>query len=439
MSEELFFDRYVLKEPPLGIGGMGKVYEAYDQKLGRRVAIKIMRPEFAANNESRRRFYWEASSAARFGDCSNIVTIFDYDVAEGNQPFISMECLEGQDLKTRMQESSPLERPANERSAFSFREKLDTIVQVCRGLARAHSGDVFHRDIKPANIFIAREGPVKILDFGVARILDSTLTRENVALGTLAWMPPEQLMGQPVDGRSDIWSTGVVLYELLCHRLPFAGDSVALPRRILSEAYPPLTRYLPACAEELEEVVDRALAKDPAQRFRSANDMANSLEECIRLLPSKEPELRSEIENLQNLLRNWRSESGDLQVPAILEGSVFMGEEDPDQTVPVRGVDYGTLLERHYEIFGWWQLIKDHPDRVAPVFELLSKSTREFEVCNIPACLESLKQVRSLDSRNAHVEMLEVECGWILGQPFKRRKELIVAKVRGWRAEQEKL
>ena len=123
MSEELFFDRYVLKNPPMGEGGMGAVYEAYDQKLGCRVAIKMMSSEVAANNEFRRRFYWEASSAAKFRDCANIVTIYDYDVAEGDQPFISMEFLEGQDLKAKLKESSPLELPLYECQAFSFREK----------------------------------------------------------------------------------------------------------------------------------------------------------------------------------------------------------------------------------------------------------------------------------------------------------------------------
>ena len=439
MSEELFFDRYVLKKPPMGEGGMGAVYEAYDQKLGCRVAIKMMSSEVAANNEFRRRFYWEASSAAKFRDCANIVTIFDYDVAEGDQPFISMEFLEGQDLKAKLKESSPLELPLYECQAFSFKEKLEIIVQVCRGLARAHSGEVFHRDIKPGNIFITREGPVKILDFGVARIMDSTLTQENVTLGTLPWMSPEQIRGRPVDGRSDVWSTGVVLYEVLCHRRPFLGDQIALVRQISSEAYPPLTRYLPACAKELEELVGRALAKDPAQRFATANDMANSLEEFSRLLDSKEQELFSEVENLQELLRKWRSEAGELQVPAILEGSVFTREADPDQTTPLWKVDYGTLLERHNELFGWWQLFNDHPDRVTPVFELLSKSTEEFETADILSCLETLKQIKSLDSRIAHVEMLEVECGWILGQPRQRRKELIDAKVGRWREEQQKL
>ena len=434
MSEQPFFNRYILEER-MGEGGMGEVWKAFDQKLGCAVAIKLMNPKVSSSSEFRKRFSKEAFSAAKFRDCPNICFILDHDVAEGNRPFISMEFLEGKDLKERIEEASPFELPPSERQSFGFKDRLEVVEQACYGLSRAHEGNVFHRDIKPANIFITRKNQVKVLDFGVAKVVDSTLTTGNTAVGTIPYMSPEQLEGLPVDARTDIWSMGVVLYEIISSRKPFQGDQFSTLRKIASEPHPPLTRYLPALAPELEEIVDHALAKDRDKRISTADDLVRSLRKFYPLLDGKERELELEIQQLEKQLRNWRYGAGDVEVPVILEGSVFTSEADLDQTK--RDADYGTLLERHNELFRWWSLIKADPDAVTPIFGLLSDSLEKFERGNIQSCLEILEQIRVRDRTNVTCQTLEVECGWLLGQPSDRRRNLIEEKVHRWKARQK--
>lgn len=435
MSEQSFFDRYILEER-LGEGGMGEVWKAFDQKLGCAVAIKLMNPKVASSIEFRKRFSREAFLAAQLRDCPNICFVLDHDVAEGNQPFISMEFLEGKDLKERIQEASPFELPPTERQTFGFRERLRVIEHACYGLARAHEVNVLHRDIKPANIFITLQNQVKVLDFGVAKIRDSTLTAESTTVGTIPYMSPEQLQGRPVDVRTDIWSMGVVLYEIISSRKPFQGDQGSTSGEIVSEAHPALTQYLPALPRELERIVDHALAKDPEQRTATADDLIRSLQRFYRLLDTKEHELLSEIQQLEEQLRQWRCGVSDAQVPVILDGCVFTSEADPDQTR--QDADYGTLLERHSELFHWWNLIRENPDGVPPVFDLFSRAIQMFDSGSIQSCFHVLEEIKALDSANVTCQMLEVECDWLLDQPSSQRKKLVKEKVRHWRARQKK-
>jgi serine/threonine protein kinase len=196
----------------LGEGGMGEVYLAEDLKLERKVAIKFLPQYMTRDKENVERFEREAKAAAALNH-PNIVTI--YEIAEvDNQTFIVMEYIDGQSLRTKI-----------ENGISDLDEILDIINQICDGLSEAHKADIVHRDIKPENILIDKNGRVKILDFGLAKLKGvSKLTKETSTLGTIHYMSPEQVQGKEVDYRSDIWSLGVVLYEMLTGKIPFSGD-----------------------------------------------------------------------------------------------------------------------------------------------------------------------------------------------------------------------
>src|SRR5262245_2608383 len=241
----------------VGKGGMGVLYRGIDPVLDREVAIKLMLTDFSEDAEQMRpRFYREARAAAKLQH-RNIVTIFEF-AEEGNTPYIVMEFLRGTSLAARI--ASP--------PAVTLADKLDVVAQLCAGLNYAHEQGVVHRDVKPANIFLLTDGTVKLLDFGIAKITTSTLTRQGDVLGSASYMSPEQVSGsESVDGRADVWSTGVLLYELLAGQRPFVGDSpTVIIMRILHEDPPPITGVIPGLPAQLVTVVNKALAKDPAQR-----------------------------------------------------------------------------------------------------------------------------------------------------------------------------
>jgi len=206
--------RYEITEL-IGQGGMGVVYKAFDPLLARVVAIKVISGQFHTQPELRDRFFREARAAAQLAH-RNIITIYDLGEEEG-LPFLAMQFLEGRDLEQRMRAPE----------GMTLARKLEIALAMAEGLAHAHGAGVIHRDIKPANVFITDDGQVKILDFGLARLVTSELTRSNVMVGTVSYMAPEQLRGEKTDHRSDIFSIGVVLYEMFGGRKPFQADSFA--------------------------------------------------------------------------------------------------------------------------------------------------------------------------------------------------------------------
>jgi len=250
----------------LGKGGMGVVYKATDSRIGRLVAIKMMTGGFADNPDLLKRFYREAQATGMLQH-PNIVIIYDLGDQDGN-PYIVMEYLEG----------DPMDKLIANKREVSLVEKLNWIIQCCNGLNYAHQRGIVHRDIKPANIIILRDGSIKILDFGIARMGDKSMTRTGQVVGTITYMSPEQINAQVVDGRSDIFSTGVMLYELLTGALPFEGkDTASTLLKIIHEPPPPLKNFLPVFPPELEEVMHHALCKDREERYATAEDFAFDL------------------------------------------------------------------------------------------------------------------------------------------------------------------
>jgi serine/threonine-protein kinase len=261
----------------VGKGGMGVLYRGFDPVLDREVAIKLMLTDFSEDTEQMRpRFYREARAAAKLNH-RNIVTIFEF-AEESNIPYIVMEFLRGTPLGGRMAAGSPL----------SLDDKLNVVAQLCDGLTYAHEQGVVHRDVKPDNVFILEDGTVKLLDFGIAKLTSSNLTRQGDVLGSASYMSPEQVGGSDsVDGRADVFSTGVMLYELLSGHKPFEAEApTAVILKILKDDPTPLEQYVTGLPPALVAAVNRALAKSPDQRWASADALGRELQSIRRTLPA---------------------------------------------------------------------------------------------------------------------------------------------------------
>lgn len=257
----------------IGEGGMGEVFRARDTRLGRQVAIKVLPPEFSQDASRRKRFEAEARVASALNH-PNIFTVYDIGVLEGTAgSYLVMELLEGETVHDRLQRDPPLTRDV----------VLDYALQTAQGLAAAHAAGVIHRDIKPGNLFVTRDGRVKILDFGVAKMLSSadvarTGTKAGTVIGTLGYIAPEQARGQKVDVRSDIFAYGAVLFEMATGTRAFSKDSAIETLNAILEI-DPLERMDAAWARDpLSAVVQRCLAKEPADRYQSTPEIVAALE-----------------------------------------------------------------------------------------------------------------------------------------------------------------
>jgi serine/threonine protein kinase len=311
----------------LGQGAMGLVYKAYDPRLQRYAAIKVMSMGDQVSEKHLARFFHEARSAAKLNHQS-IVSI--YDLEEDDPPYIAMECLEGDDLKGHIENST----------FIPFEQKLGYVIEVCEALGYAHANDIVHRDIKPGNMFITLEGNLKIVDFGLARLTTSEVTRSGVIVGSPYYMSPEQVKGfSDIDGRSDLFSVGVVLYELIVGKRPFEGDSpTAVCFQIVSEVHESIIDVMPGCSPELGKIVDRALAKDRDDRYQTGNEIAADLLQVQAQIPTVHEALKRSIETLGKRLK-YLADRGTIDPASALIPETPDGQDD-----------YGSLLCVHAEL-----------------------------------------------------------------------------------------
>jgi tRNA A-37 threonylcarbamoyl transferase component Bud32 len=267
MQETIVNNRYSIVRI-LGSGGMARVYLAHDEVLDRDVALKVLREQFAEDEEFVERFKREAQSAAALSH-PNIVQVYDRGKAEDGASYIAMEYVPGGTLKERISRSGPLDPGV----------VLSIALQITEALQAAHERGVIHRDIKPHNVLLTPSGDAKVTDFGIARAVSATtISQRNMVLGTASYMSPEQAMGEPATPKSDLYSLGVVLYEMLTGELPYAAESpVAVSMKHLNEPLRPPKEVNPRIPQGMNTVVVKLLAKDPKDRYADAAELAEDL------------------------------------------------------------------------------------------------------------------------------------------------------------------
>jgi TolB-like protein len=360
----------------LGKGGMGVIYKAEDLKLGRAVALKFLPPDLVRDEEARARFTREAQAASAL-DHPNICTIYEIDETDDGRVFIAMACYEGETLRQKI-ENGPL----------AVDEIIGITKQIAQGLSKAHRAGIVHRDIKPANIIVTNDGLVKILDFGLAKLADQNqITKTGAAIGTVAYMSPEQAGGDEIDQRTDIWSLGVLMYEMLTGRLPFKGDSnIAVIRAILDDTPIDIHESRKDVPAYLRQIVATAMHKQAQERYGDVADLIGALDtkeepvapvlkesKSIVVLPFKNvsPEkdneyfadgLTEEIIHILSRVRalkvisstsamtfkdsdkDVRDIARELNVEYVLEGSVRKSEDDLRITTKLIGASDGYTL-----------------------------------------------------------------------------------------------
>ncbi|MDH3216159.1 MAG: protein kinase [Candidatus Krumholzibacteria bacterium] len=281
----------------LGEGGMGVVYKAEDTRLDRSVALKFLPSSLATNDAAKKRFIREAKAASSL-EHPNICAVYDIAETDDGQMFIAMPHYGGASLQEKIAKG-PLE----------IGEVTDIVLQLASGLAKAHEQGIVHRDVKPGNIFVTKDGHVKILDFGLAKLAtQARLTKSGTSVGTAAYMSPEQVRGGEVDHRSDIWSFGIVLFEIVSGQLPFKGDhEQAVMYSIVNEEPKPLTGMRTGVRVELERIVSKCLAKDPGERYQTATDLLADLRHLQRITTTQVPLTRSASSQtgVGRLVRHW--------------------------------------------------------------------------------------------------------------------------------------
>ncbi len=304
----------------LGGGGMGVVYKAEDTKLKRTVALKFLPPVFSFDQEAKERFVNEAQAASSLQH-NNICNIHDIDETKDGQIFICMDCYEGETLKKKI-----------ERGQIKTDEAIDIIVQVATGLQKAHEKGIIHRDIKPANIFITNDGIVKILDFGLAKLSGQTMmTKMGETVGTIAYMSPEQTRGELVDQRTDIWSLGVVLYEMLTRNLPFKGDyDSAMIYSILNEEPKHLIDLQTDVPKEFQPIIDKCLSKNPSERYQSIDELLDDLKKK-KLIEGSGTTTRT-IARKKKSRKIIYSVSGIIILAALIIASWMFLKQSPDKS-----------------------------------------------------------------------------------------------------------
>jgi len=329
LKGETFAGRYQIIQE-LGRGGMGVVYKAHDTKLNRRVALKFLPQELTHIAELKERFMREAQAAAAL-DHPNICTVYEFDETE-EKTFISMAFIEGQSLKKKIEQGPP-----------ELDEAVRIAIQTAEGLQEAHKKGVVHRDIKSANIMLDERGQAKIMDFGLARISGTTLmTQEGMAMGTIAYMSPEQARGETVDNRTDIWSFGVVLYEMFSGQLPFKGDhDQAVVYSILNERPKRLTDLRSEIPVSLEQVIDKAMEKVPENRYQNIAELLDDLKSISEGIVPEEIKVRLRKAKLRRRKKAilYTGTATLLIIVTLIVLSVFTGHAEAIDAIAVLPIE----------------------------------------------------------------------------------------------------
>ena len=313
MKEKILADRYRLTEQ-IGMGGMAIVYRAVDLRTGHNVAVKVLRPEFNEDNEFISRFQREAEAASKMTH-HNIVNLLDVGM-DGENRYLVMEYVQGKTLKEVIQERGKLSAPL----------ACQISIRILSALEHAHRNGIIHRDIKPQNILVHADGHIKVADFGIARIANSsTLTKGDNVMGSVHYFSPEQARGEGANVTSDIYSTGIVLYEMLTGRVPYDGDNpVAVAMQHLHATPIPIQTLAPDVPPAVVHVCMKAMEKNPAMRYQSARDMASDLRAALeirddrQMYPEKELEVRQPKPQFKDDSKNLSDTGRNRSRPAIL-------------------------------------------------------------------------------------------------------------------------
>jgi len=328
LSKGTVIGHYCIVEK-IGAGGMGEVYLAEDTSLNRKVALKFLSSHLCQVADCRARFKREAQAAAKL-DHPNIVTVYEVGEFQG-RPFFAMQHIEGRSLKDHASNHE-----------LSIQQILEIGIQIAEGLQAAHEQGVTHRDIKPANVLIDTHGRARILDFGLASVAGTDhLTKTGSTLGTVGYMSPEQVRGEQVDHRTDIFSLGVVLYELITGRQPFKGDNdAATSRNIIDHEPEPIARYKSGANAELQRVISNALDKDTATRYQHADDLATDLKRLVN--DSRQAEHRPPLKPVRSWLRFVVSVA--LVILVVVSAYIFFSRLKSPQTETARATPMIAVL-----------------------------------------------------------------------------------------------
>lgn len=334
MLETVLIDRYRLTSV-LGSGGMSTVYLAHDATLDREVAVKVLHREVAQDDGQLERFRREARQVASLSH-PNIVPVIDAGEDEGGHPFIVFQYVRGETLKQRIRRSDRLAVP----------EAVAYAIEIALGLGAAHASGIIHRDVKPQNVLLDEEGRAQITDFGIARSLGTEgLTATGRVLGTTDYVSPEQALGHEVDGRSDIYSLGICLWEMLTGNVPFTGETpVAVAMKHVREAVPDVQRLRPEVSAALAGVVDRAIVKEPEERYPDTTALIEDLQQALEVEAARAGSTTGEATAVLDAVqkdrkqrrtgRRWPLATVGLAVVVALVAGVVVAVGDREQTPP---------------------------------------------------------------------------------------------------------
>jgi serine/threonine protein kinase len=409
----------------IGKGGMGVVYKAVDRALGRLVAIKVV-TEAAARSELER-FYREAQFTANLRH-ANIVVVYDLGDFEG-RPYLVMEYLDGQSLEAMRATKT-----------ITMLQKISYVRQTCNGLEYAHSRQpsIIHRDIKPANIVVLADGSVKIVDFGMARLVHSRHTRAGQLIGTVHYMSPEQIKGIDLDARSDIFSTGVVLYQLLTSKLPFAGNGIAQTlKQIVGSPIPPLSQFIQEYPPALDHIIGRALAKERDKRYPSAREFSFDLLEVEEHLKSslfgeyisraervlRDGQLERARQELLNVLQIDREHVRANQLMRQVEQAIAMNQRSPQEAI--RGNNSNSAPQN----------VRDQPianrARMDKLNDVLSRAERAYSAGDLEAASRAVDEAFELAPDAPRAKSLNIQIAHqVAKQEQGRRVQELLALAR---------